>query len=417
MSRSIESVSDVVACNLCTGCGACAGLFPNAIRMIEDEIEGRRPVANTPGGAEDRAALGVCAGIGAPEQPARDAVEADWGPVLACWEGYAADPDIRHRGSSGGAATALAAFAVESGVVDGVAHVTARTDDPRRNTVSISRDRDALLRGAGSRYAQASPAEILPALKEQPTGFIGKPCDVASLAKARALDAELDASIPLTIAIFCAGAPTLTATETLLDRLGVPKGAKLTDLRYRGMGWPGLMQARWIDAEGAERASDAIPYAEGWGKLLQGSRRWRCRICDDHTGALADISVGDPWHNPPEGDTDAGRSLIVARSEAGRALVEAAIISGALVAKARRREVIAAAQPNLLATNAAVWGRRFAMRLAGMPVPAASRASGFGTWARRLGFKAKAQSILGTLRRIRRDRLRHPVTLTASGRG
>jgi coenzyme F420 hydrogenase subunit beta len=88
------------------------------------------------------------------------------------------------------------------------------------------------------------------------------------------------------------------------------------------------MQAEWTDADGTHRVSDGIPYAEGWGRILQSERRWRCRVCADHTGAFADISVGDPWHAPPEGDTDAGRSLIVARTPRGRAFVEAAIAAG-----------------------------------------------------------------------------------------
>jgi coenzyme F420 hydrogenase subunit beta len=118
-------------------------------------------------------------------------------------------------------------------------------------------------------------------------------------------------------------------------------------------------------------SSEGIPYAEGWGRILQAERRWRCRVCADHTGAFADISVGDPWHAPPEGDTDAGRSLIVARTPRGRAFVEAAIAAGVLVAETRGRDVIAAAQPNLKATHGAVWGRRVAMR-AGACAPRAT---------------------------------------------
>jgi coenzyme F420 hydrogenase subunit beta len=414
MTRTVTSITDVVACNLCTGCGACAGGFPQAISMIEDAIEGRRPVAADPGGAADRAALAVCAGIGAPDRSARDTVEADWGPVLACWEGYAADDEIRYRGASGGAVTALAAFAMAQGTVGGTAHVRARQDDPRLNETVISTDRAGLLAGAASRYAQASPLEIAPQISASnaPVAFVGKPCDVAGLAKMRSSDSDLDRNIGLTIAIFCAGAPNLQATERLLDRLGVPKNSKLTDLRYRGHGWPGLMQARWLDQDGAERQSATIPYSEGWGGILQTERRWRCRICDDHTGALADISVGDPWHAPPQGDTDAGRSLIVARTARGRALVEAAIAAGALVADTRPRDIIATSQPNLLATNASVWGRRAAMRLLGMPVPTASPASRMTVWWQRLPAKAKAQSVLGTLRRIARLGLRRPLRLS-----
>ncbi len=410
-----DPITRLVAGNLCTGCGACAGLFPQAIRMVEDPVHGRRPVvAATPVARRAAtAAAGLCAAAGSDwtALPRTDAVDGDWGPVLAAWEGWAADPEIRHRGSSGGAVTALGLHALASGAANGVAHIAARADDPRLNEAVISRDRAGLLRGAGSRYAQASPAETLGAIEagSDRIVFIGKPCDVATARKAAAARG-FGEKLPLTIAIFCAGAPNLVATGRLLDRLGVPKDARLTDLRYRGAGWPGLMQACWRDGSGAEQESEGIPYAEGWGRILQTGRRWRCRVCADHTGAFADISVGDPWHNPPAGDTDAGRSLIVARTPRGKAFVEAAIRAGVLVAEPRPRDVIARAQPNLAATHGAVWGRRVAMRLAGLPAPRDRGQDLFGLW-RRLPVRERISSVAGTWKRILRERLWRPVRI------
>ena len=412
MTRTPTMISEVVKSSLCTGCGGCAGMFPDAIRMGDDRVNGRRPVVAVPGGDADRAAMAVCAGVEGADWSARDPVEEDWGPVEACWEGYAADPEIRHRGSSGGAATALALFALHQNSAQAVAHIRGRAGDARFNETILSEDRASLLSGAGSRYAQASPLEILSEIRAQKNkvAVIGKPCDIAGLQKARAADAALEARIDVSIAIFCAGAPTLEGTEKLLARLGVPAETPVTQLRYRGDGWPGLMQARWQEGKD-EKVSTGIPYAEGWGEILQAHRRWRCRVCDDHTGAAADISVGDPWHNPPKDAEEAGRSLIVARTARGRALIEAAIAAGVLVAETRSRDIIAAAQPNLLSTNAHVWGRRAAMRLTGLPVPRATSASRFGVWLRRLSLMDKARSILGTLRRIRRNRVTRPVVL------
>lgn len=412
----MDPITRAVARNLCTGCGACAGAFPNAIRMMDDPVNGRRPVVadNAQGRTAANRAISLCAGKGADfgELPRQDAIDRDWGPVLATWEGYAADTEIRHRGSSGGAVTALALFALQSGVVQGVAHIAARADDPRLNEAVISRDRAALLRGAGSRYAQASPAEALGAIAAgtDSVAFIGKPCDVASVARARANDSALAAKLPLTIAIFCAGAPNLVATDRLLNRLGVPKAAKLTDLRYRGNGWPGLMQARYLDENGSEQVSEGIPYALGWGSILQAERRWRCRICTDHTGAFADISVGDPWHNPPEGNVDAGRSLIVARSPAGMRLIEAALAAGVLIATPQTRDVIGRAQPNLVAAQGAIWGRLMTMRAFGLAVPADRGLPLFRAWIA-LQTRAKVSSIAGTARRIMRLKLWKPVTV------
>jgi coenzyme F420 hydrogenase subunit beta len=416
-----DPITRTVACNLCTGCGACAGAFPGLIRMVDDPINGRRPVVepSAEGRRAAEAAQAWCAGSVSDwgDLARTDAIDRDWGPVLAAWEGWASDVEIRHRGSSGGVVTALADFALSNHVAKGVAHVAARADDPRLNEAVISRDREGLMRGAGSRYAQASPAESLGAIAEgsERIAFIGKPCDVASARKAMREDPALAENIPLTIAIFCAGTPNLVATDRLLDRLGVPKAARLTDLRYRGRGWPGLMQAEWTDADGTHRVSAGIPYAEGWGRILQSERRWRCRVCADHTGAFADISVGDPWHAPPEGDTDAGRSLIVARTPTGKTFVEAAIRAGALTVEARARDVIARAQPNLKATNAAVWGRRAAMRAVGLKAP---RDKGLGLFRMWLGlpFRQKVQSLAGTWKRVLRERLWRPVRITEGKR-
>jgi coenzyme F420 hydrogenase subunit beta len=411
---SADPITRAVRHNLCTGCGACAGLFPQAIRMVEHPVHGRRPVVDpTPEGRRAaKAAAPLCAGIGADFRslPRRDDTDRAWGPVLAVWQGHAVDPEIRHRGSSGGAVTALALFAMQSGLARGVAHVAARKDDPRRNEAVISRSRADLLRGAGSRYAQASPAEALDqiATASDPVIFIGKPCDVATVARAAKPNPALAAKIPLTIAIFCAGAPNLQATDRLLSALGMPAGASPTAVRYRGEGWPGLMQARWRDASGTETESQGIPYAKGWGEILQADRRWRCRICTDHTGAFADISVGDPWHEAPKDGAEAGRSLIVARSPRGIKLVQDAIAAGVLVAVPEGREAIARAQPNLVAAHGAVWGRRLAMRLFGLPVPADRGLPLLAAWLA-LPLRTKLSSVGGTLRRIWRERLWRPV--------
>lgn len=411
MTRHIDTISSVVEANLCTGCGACAGRFPNLIRMVDDVQNGRRPVvaSSKEGKVADKSAMSVCAGAGADHAalPITDAIDQDWGPVLKVWEGWAADDEIRYRGSSGGAATALSLSMLETGEANGVCHIAQRDDDPRLNKSVISVNRKELLRGSGSRYAQASPAERLNdiAQAEGSFVFVGKPCDISSVAKATATDPLLKSKIKATIAIFCAGAPTLAATDALLDRLAVPKDAKLTDLRYRGAGWPGKMQATYLDADGKEQKSEGISYSEGWGTVLQAQRKWRCRICADHTGEFADISVGDPWHNPPTGDVEAGRSLIVARSQQGLEIVEAAIRNGFLIAEDRSRSTIAEAQPNLLVTRGAIFGRRLAMSSIGMPVPADQGLKTFHLWISQLPMKSRLQSILGSFKRIIHNRL------------
>lgn len=411
-------ISRAVACNLCTGCGACAGLAPDFIRMVEDPTHGSRPVVGPSTLAQSAAhdVARACAGLGSDHRnlPRVDALDHAWGPVRAAWVGHAGDAAIRFKGSSGGAVTALALFAVASGQVGAVAHTIADANDPRRTRPALSRTRDELLRGAGSRYAQASPANVLADLPTDPVLFIGKPCDVASLAKARTVRPELADKLPLTVAIFCAGAPNLNAADQLLAHLGKPADAKLTALRFRGQGWPGLMQARWLQ-DGNEVTSKGMAYGQGWGRILQAHRRWRCRICTDHTGAFADISVGDPWHQPPDGADDEGKSLIISRTAAGETLIRAAIAAGALIASPAPRGAIAQSQPNLLASLGAVWGRRLTMRVLGMAVPQDQGLPLLRCWLG-LSLREKAQSVGGTVKRIVRQKLWRPVALNGAGK-
>jgi coenzyme F420 hydrogenase subunit beta len=215
---------------------------------------------------------------------------------------------------------------------------------------------------------------------------------------------ELADRIDLTIAVFCAGTPSTAATLEMLAVMGVPHLAALRDLDYRGDGWPGAARARFETDAGEEEA--ALSYDASWGGILQQHRPWRCKVCPDHTGELADIAVGDPWWRPT-GD-DPGRSLVLARTDRGRAAVEAAIASGVLALEPALAEHLPRSQPNLVQTRGAVWGRLLAMRALGLPTPRFRNLPMFGAWWRHLDRGAKLRSVAGTARRIRRDRLGRP---------
>ena len=121
------------------------------------------------------------------------------------------------------------------------------------------------MRGIGSRYAPAAPGALLGEVADgdRQIAFVGKPCDVASAKKAMKADPRLSANLAATISIFCAGTPARNGTDDLLRRLGVPNGASVTDIRYRGKGWPGEMQARFKTPDGAEVESTGLSYSDG----------------------------------------------------------------------------------------------------------------------------------------------------------
>lgn len=412
MAAGLESIRDVAERHLCTGCGVCAYLQPEAIRMVDDLDHGRRPLVEA--GAGTREALAACPGVGLAHRPEEAPagrlreLEAEWGPVLEVWEGYASDPELRHAASSGGAASALALYAVERGGMHGVLHIAARPDVPYLNRTVLSRTRAELLAATGSRYAPASPCDGLREVEEAPGAcvFIGKPCDVAGADAARRVRPRLDARLGLTIGIFCAGTPSTRGTLEMLRRLGADP-ARVASVRYRGLGWPGRAVVEERQADGTLRRA-SLSYEESWGEVLQVHRQWRCYVCADHTGEFADVAVGDPWYRPL-GPDEPGQSLVLVRTERGRRLVAAAVAAGYLTLEPRAPGIVAASQPNLLRTRGAVWGRILALRLLGAASPRYRRLPMAGTWWRVLTARQKLSSLLGTARRVFRKGLRRRV--------
>ncbi len=425
MNSTLHNVEDVAARHMCMGCGACAGAYPAHVEMVETLTHGRRPRCKTQqakSGPLAQAMLRLCPGTEI-RYPPRDACGGvvdelfdDWGPVLEVWEGHAADAELRYRGSSGGLVSALALYALERGGMAGVLHVKAREDVPFLNESVISTSRAQLLEGSGSRYAPSSPCERLHEVEtsEHPCVFVGKPCDVAAARKAARARPALAAKLGLTIGIFCAGVPSLSATFDLMRRLGAADPSKVRELRYRGCGWPGRMT---VVEDGGPKAprSASVSYDEGWGEILQKKRQWRCHVCADHTGELGDLSVGDPWYRAVE-PGDPGQSLLVVRTERGRRLVRQALAAGYVVLHERAPAVLPASQPNLLRTRGAMWGRAVASRVLRASAPRYPGLPLLRLWLTRLSWRERAQSLYGTARRVFGKRLRaREQWLPASG--
>lgn len=427
MKLPVLTIRDVVERQLCTGCGACASARPDAFEMDDAPEFGRRPFpsgcSSYDGAAESHAslradanaeALRVCPGV-ALRHTFDDSVAAydaslrpAWGPVLEVWEGHAGDEAIRRAGSSGGAATALALFALERMGMTGVVHAGARDDAPHLNETVISRTRDELVARTGSRYAPASPCDRLGEIagSDGPMAFIGKPCDAAGAQKARRYDDGLDRNLGLVIAFFCAGAPSTRGTLDLLAKVGCDDPTRLKSLRYRGNGWPGMWTARWDDAAGNERVAQ-LTYAESW-DFLQKYRQWRCYICPDHTGEFADIAVGDPWYREVR-EGEAGSSLIIARTARGREILHAAAEAGYITLERKDHSLLPRSQPNLLRTRGRLFGQLLALRLARVPTPVYRGFPAMRFWLAFRSLRSWAESVGSTWKRVKRRGLRGRV--------
>lgn len=401
---SIQKLTDVVDWRLCLGCGACAYVCPeHKVELVDFFDEGIRPVVeqNNCGGC--RQCLDVCPAVqsdfrmdGAlPSSGVDESFTKEWGPVVAIWEGHASDPDIRFKGSSGGALTAISAYCLEVLGMHGVLHIGQDPEDPIRNRTRLSRTRAELLAAAGSRYSPASVCNGLGLVESAPAPcvIIGKPSEIAAVRNARKLRPELDRKVGVTLSFFCAESPSTKGTTALLERMGVdPKS--VTDLRYRGSGWPGHFSPL---RRGETKPAGQMTYRDSWA-FLQAYRPWSVQLWPDGTGEMADIACGDPWYEAPDG-RNPGSSLVVARTERGREIVAGAMAAGFLELKPAENWKLAQSQGGLLEKKGAIWGRRLALRILGLPI---TRLGGLNLWHcwMKLALKEKLRSTLGTLRRV-----------------
>jgi coenzyme F420 hydrogenase subunit beta len=342
----------------------------------------------------------VCPGIEIAHKPSNtqtiNELAQSWGPVLEVWEGYATDPEIRYKGSSGGAATALALFCLEKEQVSSVLHIGTQPQEPLYNVPVFSKTKEELLSRTGSRYSPAAPCKRLDYIRDNPGSyvFIGKPCDIVALRKSQEQNEQLKNRVLLSISIFCAGTPSTEGTYGILDRLNI-KADQVEELRYRGCGWPGTTCVKTKDNSNQVKQ---ITYEQSWGEILSQHIQFRCRLCPDSSGEFADLSCGDPWYRQIQ-PGEPGWSLVLVRTERGRDILHKAIENDYLKLNRVEPKTVPNSQKALLERRRHLRGRLLILSMLLIPVP---KYVGFHLWKNwwSLSLVEKLRSLCGTLKRI-----------------
>ncbi|MCK4793079.1 MAG: Coenzyme F420 hydrogenase/dehydrogenase, beta subunit C-terminal domain [Desulfobacteraceae bacterium] len=400
-NKHFKTVQQVASWRLCTGCGACSAACPeNNIRMVDVADQGLRPFVNSAKCQKCSECIKVCPGIEIAHQSfnseAIPELRQAWGPVLEVWEGYAADSQICFHGSSGGVTTALALYCLEREKMAGVLQIGPDPKEPWRNVPVFSRNKEDLLACTGSRYSPAAPCAKLDWFEQAPLAcvFVGKPCDVVALRKSQQVNYSLSEKVGLGISIFCAATPTSRGTQALLNALKVTP-EEIQELRYRGCGWPGMTIAK---LKGEKDEMRQMSYEESWGRILSHYAQFRCRLCPDSTGEFADIACGDPWYRKPK-ENEAGQSLILVRTDRGKAVLQKAISTGYIKGQQVDWRILRRSQKSLLIKRRSLFGRLLVMRMMRIPTPHFSGFSLFTNWCD-LSMIDKSRSILSTFYRV-----------------
>lgn len=305
--------SEVVDRNVCIGCGACAAVQPDAIRMLWDD-EGFFKPSRIPGtdAPLDPRTLAVC--------PFNDdGRDEDWiadrlfsahdkqvrdsriGYYIKCFIGYCPSKDIRANATSGGIIgwvirTMLSEHRVDRVIAFGASHVNDRLFD-----FQSYRSVDELDVPMKSRYYPSEFSNVVRQIIDEPGTvlFVGLPCQIKALRKLAIDIPVVGERVKYTVSLFCGHQKSRHYADYLALHAGVDP-ASVTDVDYRKKreGHPASAygyEITYKDDEDTKSVSGVMRdvYASSWSNNL--FMNPACEFCDDVVGETADLSVGDAW--------------------------------------------------------------------------------------------------------------------------
>lgn len=311
--------------DLCIGCGLCESvLSKDKCQMVLNERGFYEPVINEKLAKNEKLLVKkICPGIHVETTKHKGA----WGSMIAISEAWSTNPLIRHKAASGGVITSLAIYLLETHKVDAILQVGVKENNYLLNELKVSRTREDVELNARSRYAPALVFNDIRKILDTNKGrfaFIGKPCDIAGIKNFINEYSQYYGRIEYFLSIFCAGIPSYNATIQVWRQSGHLD--EPISLKYRGDGWPGNFHA--IFKNGDEYK---ISYRDSWGKILGKKLGFRCKICPDGIGMLADISVGDSWNTVdgyPDFSESEGKCFCMIRTQKGMDIMQDAIKAG-----------------------------------------------------------------------------------------
>ncbi len=324
---------------LCTMCGTCVGVCPTSnIEVIYRENE---PTLLFGDKCTD---CGICYDICPGEEvPLRDMdrfvfgrernPEKDvFGIFEDCYQAHAVDPEIREKGASGGAVSALLVYALEQKLISGATVVAFDEKHPWQAKPMIAKTKEEVINAAASKMVLVPLNSVLnnATAKNAPIslGCVGLPCHVHGLRKLqyRYPSHVLSKGVSFVIGIHCGANGPFRRTEYFLrEWCGIQSLDEIKSLKYRSGKTPQLSEV--VKKNGEVLRPSRLDWTRCWFWYFHE----RCSLCCDWAAELSDVSVGDFWGPAAKGsESHLGSSTVMVRSKVGRNLVNGAVKAGYL---------------------------------------------------------------------------------------
>ncbi len=318
------SVQEVVDDRLCVQCGTCVPVCPQRAITMRETPAGML-VASVQ--ADRCVHCGLCrSACPGAELPLGDAGRGDpfMGDVRRAYAAVAGEEAVLASGQSGGVASALLLFLIESARIDAALVTTMPDDGSLRPLAKLARSRGEVLAAQGSKYCPAAPCELLDRFRAgERAAVIGIPCQMHGIHKLTRMASPLVSAVQYRIGLFCDRTLLYTCIDEMARQAGLGL-ASVSGLEYRSKGrkgWPGEVCFHLVSGERRYFPPTLRT------SLKEFFTPWRCRLCFDKTNVFSDLAIGDAWGIS---QSPGGQSVILARSEKGDQLVREAAARGFL---------------------------------------------------------------------------------------
>lgn len=330
------TILDIVAQDLCTGCGICVSESRNSLKMEWDKFGFLKPYMI--GESINDNAIKVCPFNPTPDAEVRD--EDDLADIFLAktknrdskigrfentYVGYA--NEFRETSSSGGIATFIFKKLLEDKIVDNLFIVK---EVHGTYKYQLFNDVTDVVKISKTRYIPVTLEELFLKINEIDgrVAISGVACFIKAIRLKQYYHPELKEKIPFLVGIICGGLKSKFFTDYLVQKAGIDSAYSKQEYRIKE---PTSTASDYsfgaFDEKNNFHQLKMKAVGDMWGTGLFKSNA--CDFCDDVTTELADISLGDAWLEPFSND-GLGTSVIISRTKLADSLIREGIDNNSL---------------------------------------------------------------------------------------